>query len=784
MDYITTTERTVTTEQASTEDYKTVFEVEDFIASNTQSASPISTSNIEASCIETGTTQIILQGNVASASNIQQIILDPKTTVVTELDPEDIKKEISIYTKQENEMHEFELVGYTQAGKKQYRCCLCNALTMDPAAHRPVHSNECPYVCTEPGCNKAYKRKSALKHHITQVHMNVPPQSCMKCGKTFSTKYLLQKHLTMTCTDAKPFICKVCGKSFKVLARLKYHEGMHVVNKPFNCPQCGKGMASKAHLKVHMVVHEQGNYECYCGKSFPSAKRYKEHYRQIHSNHNLHRCERCERNFKNEQCLEKHMMRHKNKLYLCQVCRRGFKNSITCAWHEQKVHKIPHADLHDVDNDTTCPVCLKEMKNKGSLMTHIIIHADVESKYSCPKCSKVFSRKKLLDSHLQDVHVERSFPCPSCNKLFKHEKHLREHINSHSKPFGCSVCGGRFANERYLKKHEADHKKGLIKEKTYICPHCNETFPTCTNFKIHIKDSHPDMPEYMNIPIREKSSLLDTKGKYESSRPKNYNCEVCDLTFISERKLISHEIKKHTDSNRLSCDKCEVKFVTPRTLKKHQFECHSVGEELVCETCGRKFYSDVDLDNHDAIVHGKKGNPGNQNLKLNACILCLKYFRDVESLVVHECKHYKRDLVCKICRKKFSSFPALKEHMSRCSEYICMYCLAEFKTPFEKYRHVEEHLSGGYVCKCEYCSEVFLTEDSHKHHMSVSHAVPATDLSEIQALNENSENNTKPLSKILFQSFAPVTTSSIKVNENIETKENTNFKSLLLSFGK
>jgi KRAB domain-containing zinc finger protein len=446
--------------------------------------------------------------------------------------------------------------------------------------------------------------------------------------------------------------------------------------------------------------------------------------------------------------------------------------------HEKKAHGIVHPNIHDVD-ENICPICLKRFKNKTSVLAHITQHGEeVDGEFACDICHKIFPRKKLLECHMQDVHVERAFSCPTCLKSFKHEKHLKEHMNSHSKPYECSICGGRFANERYLKKHELMHQEGLIKEKSYMCPHCSEVFPTATNFRIHAKEEHSDMPDHTNVPIRGGSKpVAAVKQRKSKVRPGNYNCEICKRTYELETSLTAHELKKHVnDENRLSCDICNVKFITPRTLKKHCYEEHSIGEEIPCRSCDRIFYNKEDLDHHFRVVHEKEVTNKQSKDELHICVLCHKYFLDIESLVVHECSHKKKELICRFCSDKFRSFKTLKQHIFDCNKERCVYCDEEFNSKQERDAHSKQHSTFDLICKCDYCPEIFVDKELYLEHKKC-HEI------DCNIKCEPEDIPIKSVGKRLFQTLAPVTTVVIKKELN-DTDSDGNFKSLLLSFSK
>lgn len=125
---------------------------------------------------------------------------------------------------------------YTRNATGDYMCPHCDftAKAKNPSTmfyHMLDHTGEKPHVCTEPGCDKAFKQKSGLTQHIRQVHTGAKGFSCPCCDHTATMKanmliHIARKHgtgivppvaTTGACT------CSQCSKGFASATAYYYH---------------------------------------------------------------------------------------------------------------------------------------------------------------------------------------------------------------------------------------------------------------------------------------------------------------------------------------------------------------------------------------------------------------------------------------------------------------------------------------------------------------------------------------------------------------------------------
>lgn len=128
-----------------------------------------------------------------------------------------------------------------------------------------------------------------------------------------------------------------------------------------------------------------------------------------------------------------------------------------------------------------------------------------DEEHPCPKCVKVFSRKKNMEKHLREVHrvkkpkaVKEVFPCECqvCQSGFHSRTELSQHIkvshmdeinekivdnprftiNFHENYFLCKKCGKNFPNEDEQAIHLASHLGVLNKDTSFVCDICGDIF--------------------------------------------------------------------------------------------------------------------------------------------------------------------------------------------------------------------------------------------------------------------------------------------------------------------
>ena len=160
-----------------------------------------------------------------------------------------------------------------------------------------------------------------------------------------------------------------------------------------------------------------------------------------------------------------------------------------------------------------------------------------ERTYNCPHCTRTYSRRASLQSHMQHIHFdsrsgivhtkrEDATKCPECGKHKRTKTDLYMHRLSHFNVdgFKCHQCGELHANYDSLQFHMNSRHKEPDK---WFCP-------VCSDFKVFSKNA----------------SLLTHIASFhfcfsieEVKRP-SFICCHCSKHFSGKPALKRHKIKE------------------------------------------------------------------------------------------------------------------------------------------------------------------------------------------------------------------------------------------------
>ena len=159
----------------------------------------------------------------------------------------------------------------------------------------------------------------------------------------------------------------------------------------------------------------------------------------------------------------------------------------------------------------------------------------------CPYCDKTFTKKKILDIHIQRFHDKTLKKCPYCDKTFMKEKILEIHIlRFHDKIQKSAVEKSFVINSRGYIVHKE------LKDE-YKCANCENTFQKSRELKLH----------YLNVHFY-------------------HYCDICHKSFTLDSSLRKHLREIHKIVKKSKCGNCGQSFDRLKELKKHAKLCEDL----------------------------------------------------------------------------------------------------------------------------------------------------------------------------------------------------------------
>ena len=181
----------------------------------------------------------------------------------------------------------------------------------------------------------------------------------------------------------------------------------------------------------------------------------------------------------------------------------------------------------------SCPICSKIFSRKSVVERHKQLHTGVKP-FICKYCSKAFTQKCTLTRHFKIHSGKKTFNCAPCKKEFSRRDHFNQHLRIHtgSKPFECRLCSKRFSQKSSLTKHWSAHSKA----KPFKCLICLKAFGRRDHYNRHqrshcIEAQVGNFLEKTNLEVSE--SLFDSV--YQSQKQQNVEFFLCkkELRFMA-----------------------------------------------------------------------------------------------------------------------------------------------------------------------------------------------------------------------------------------------------------
>ena len=258
----------------------------------------------------------------------------------------------------------------------------------------------------------------------------------------------------------------------------------------------------------------------------------------------------------------------------------------------------------------------------------------------CKMCLKSFNAKKLMDSHIQSVHLNDQEKCDKvacnyCDKSFVTKAYLKQHVKlvHMNDKVKCDICSKLFSTLQYLKIHtKACNGSARVK-----CSNCEKSFSSESHMRRHVKIIH------MNDRIKKTLEKIecdfcnrfypsDYLAKHKDMvhfKVRNHKCDICNIEFSAKSDWKRHlntknhlkvqkdglidpcrtqinkgyKVAKALDENEfVECEMCH-KLYSRQYMYQHKTYVHARSRNFKCNTCDKTFIQRSDLNRHVKNVH-------------------------------------------------------------------------------------------------------------------------------------------------------------------------------------
>lgn len=354
--------------------------------------------------------------------------------------------------------------------------------------------------------------------------------------------------------------------------------------------------------------------------------------------------------------------------------------------------------------------------------------------YVCDYCSRSFTRKYNLQTHIENCHLNSSCYCDICDQRFGSPAGLQLHLSRGHNRFGqsfpeCDLCGRIFTRKQNITSHMITvHLQGSRQD--IRCNLCNKTFTTDRNLKRHINQLHNPNIEYPTCDdchkvFKGKHSLIAHIHSAHSPVYKGVcKCNLCGKVYTNNRNLKRHVEMNHGERGEFKCEVCPKVYTSNQSLRRHARSHTGYNyAQFNCDICPKTIIGKENLDNHMLFSHreNSSSNEYEGRSSLFQCEFCNNAY-DFESRLRFHIKtdHSFQDFYDYCKKSLMKTQTSEKSRKQKFLFFNCEYCINAFATVYDLKDHMRSNHDKEYnLSTCNVCFSKFFSRETLVEHKKI-----------------------------------------------------------------
>nr|XP_046231819.1 zinc finger protein 532 [Scatophagus argus]XP_046231820.1 zinc finger protein 532 [Scatophagus argus] len=529
---------------------------------------------------------------------------------------------------------------YQQAleSSEQKTCTICQMLLPNQCSflsHQRIHQHKSPYICPECG---ASCRSVHFQSHVTKNCLHYTRRvgyRCVHCSVIFADVATVKSHIQSTHCEVF-FKCPLCPMAFKSAPGTHshvhtQHPGMKAGEPKviYKCSMCDTVFTLQSllytHFDQHIVNHKVSVFKCPdCSTHYAQKQLMLDHIKAIHGTlktvegpPNLGINLPLSTKPTNSNSTNSNSPGNNNN--------NNNKDGENASGQDKGEKKPPPSPL--TKTNSNCSVDLKNPPGSG---------------YTCGDCNNLFTSREVFVAHMRREHGKmlKKHPCRQCDKSFSSSHSLCRHNRLKHKGLrkvytcpNCPALSQPFTKRVLLDQHiQLMHGVKDQEGKTVSSDNMEPSPDKKTTLSPKRKPEEDEGPPGLNSRGSDSQPLKRLKVNIL----KVHKCAVCNFTTEDIAAFHEHIPQHKSDGSSYQCQECGLCYTSHRSLARHLFIVHRLKEPQGLARYNGRGKDDDENQRENQLGVTDENNDGTPNTK---CKVCGKMFETEGNLNTHMRTH-------------------------------------------------------------------------------------------------------------------------------------------------